>query len=110
MTRPRGTPRRLSDLLPEVAAALGLEGELRQARAIATWERLVAERAPGAAGRSTLLDIQPPTLIVAADSPIVGQELRLRSAELLAAFAAAPGGRRLVELRVVVRPVGRRVD
>jgi hypothetical protein len=35
---------------------------------------------------------------------MVGQELRLRQRELLDAFAEAPDGVRLLELRVVVRP------
>ena len=44
-------------------------------------------------------------LLVEADVPIVGQELRLRSTELLAAFRTAPGGFAARELRVVVRRV-----
>jgi predicted nucleic acid-binding Zn ribbon protein len=96
--------RRLADVLPDIASQLGLEDELRLSRAIASWERLVGELVPVAAGTSQLLALQPPTLVVSASSPIVAQELRLRSRELLAAFAAAPGGTRLVELRVVIRP------
>jgi hypothetical protein len=95
--------RRLGDVLPEVAGRLGIDGELRRARQMAAWQRLVAELVP-AAGESRLLDIQPPTLVVSATSPIAAQELRLRAGELLAAFAASPDGTRLVELRVVIRP------
>jgi hypothetical protein len=40
---------------------------------------------------------------VSAADPYVAQELRLRSEELLAAFATAPGGIRLLELRPVVQ-------
>jgi hypothetical protein len=94
---------RLGDLLPDVARSLGLEEELRTARAMATWHRLVGELVPGAAGSTRLLEIRPPALIVSADDPSTGQELRLRSDELLAAFGDAPGGRRLLELRVLVR-------
>jgi hypothetical protein len=45
-------------------------------------------------------------LVVEADAPIVAQELRLRSPELLEALAAAPGGLRARELRVRVRREG----
>ena len=96
--------RRLADVLPEVAASLGIEGELRLSRQIAAWRRLVTELLPAAAGESELLAVQPPALVVSAASPIVAQELRLRSANLLEAFAATPDGIRLVELRIVGRP------
>ena len=96
--------RRLSDVLPEVALQLGLEEELRRSRAMASWARLVGEHVPAAAGSTHLLEIRPPALIVSAADPLVGQELRLRGDELLTAFATAPGGERLLELRVVIRP------
>jgi len=96
--------RRLSDVLPEVAQSLGIEGELRLSRQMAAWRRLVAELLPAAAGESDLLSVQPPVLVVSAVSPIVAQELRLRSASLLEAFASTPDGVRLVELRIVGRP------
>ena len=98
--------RRVGDLLPETASALGLEDELRLARAMASWARLVEELVPGAVGATQLLAIQPPGLVVSASLPIVAQELRLRATELLTAFERAPGGSRLLELRVVVRPPG----
>jgi hypothetical protein len=104
MTSRRRPMRRLGDLLPEVAGALGIEPELRRARQASAWERLVAERVPAATGGSQLLDVQPPVLVVSASSPMVGQEIRLRGSELLHAFAELPDGARLVELRVVVRP------
>ncbi|MEA2622421.1 MAG: Dna[CI] antecedent, DciA [Chloroflexota bacterium] len=100
--------RRLSDVLPSVASQLGLDAQLAQARAMASWERLVAELVPPAAGQTRLLEMRPPALIVSADDALVAQELRLRSDELLAAFARAPGGIRLLELRPVVqRPASR---
>ena len=95
--------RRLSDVLPGVASALGLEDQLHQARAMASWERLVAELVPAAAGATQLLEIRAPALIVSATDASVAQELRLRSDELLRAFATAPGGARLLELRPVIR-------
>ena len=96
--------RRLSDVLPEVAQSLGIEGELRLSRQMGAWRHLVAELLPAAAGESELLAVQPPVLVVSAVSPIVAQELRLRSASLLDAFASTPDGLRLVELRIVGRP------
>jgi len=104
MTERRRPMRRLADLLPDLADSLGLEDELRLSRAMASWQRLLAEHVPAASGSSSLLAVRPPSLIVSADSPIVAQELYLRSDELLAAFASAPGGTRLLELRVSLRP------
>ncbi len=98
--------RRVGDVLSTVAAELGIDGELRFARQMAAWQRIVEERVPAASGASSLLSLQPPALVVSAASPIVAQELRLRQADLLAAFAQAPDGQKLIELRVVVRPVG----
>ena len=94
---------RLGDLIPETARRLGLDDELRLARAITTWSAIVAERVPPAANSSRLLRIDGFVLVVEADSPIVAQELRLRSTELLAAFRSAPGGMPASELRVGVR-------
>jgi hypothetical protein len=95
--------KRIGDVLPGVAAELGISRELRFARQMAAWERIVAERVPRAGGTSTLLSLQPPALVVSATSPIVGQELRLHQSDLLDAFAQAPDGQKLIELRVVIR-------
>ena len=99
----RQPPKRVGEVLPDVAATLGIEGELRFARQVSAWQRIVAERVPAATGSSSLLALQPPTLVVSATTPIVAQEIRLRQADLLDAFARAPEGQRLIELRVVVR-------
>jgi len=96
---------RIGDLIPDAARRLGLEDELRLARATSTFAAIVAERIPGAAGAARLVRIEGATLLVEADHPIVAQELRLRTAELLAAFAAAPGGTRADRLRLTVRRV-----
>jgi predicted nucleic acid-binding Zn ribbon protein len=103
----RRRPDRVGDLLPEAARALGLEDELRLARAITTWDALVAERVPPAAGACRLVRLEPEALVVAADEPIVAAELRMRASELLAAFAAAPGGAPVRFLRLVSEPLGR---
>ena len=100
---------RVGDLVPEAARALGLEDELRLARAIATFERLVAERVPAAAGACRVVRLQGFAVDVEADAPIVAQELRLRSTELMTAFATAPGGVGVREMRVHVRRAGPRV-
>lgn len=94
---------RLGDLLPGIASQLGLDEELRAARAMSSWERIVSELVPAATGASRLLEVRPPALFVSAEDAPTGQELRLHSPELLDAFAVAPGGQRLLELRVVVR-------
>ena len=109
MTSRRRPMVRLGELMPDAARALGLEEELRLSRAMATFEALVAERVPAAAGSCRVTRIEGFSLVVEADAPIVAQELRLRGSELLAAFAAAPGGVGARELRVHVRPAGRRV-
>ena len=69
---------RLGDLIPDAARALGLEDELRLSRAIATFEAIVAERVPAAAGACRVIRLEGFTLDVEADAPIVAQELRLR--------------------------------
>src|SRR3954470_8062796 len=97
----RRRPARVGDLLPEAARALGLEDELRLARAIATWDAIVAERVPPAAGACRLVRVEPDADAGAADEPIVAAELRMRATELLAAFGAAPGGSRVAFLRLV---------
>lgn len=94
---------RIGELIPEAARHLGLEDELRLARAITTFGAIVAERAPAASGACRLIRLDGFALVVEADAPIVAQELRLRSPELLDALAAAPGGLRATELRIRVR-------
>lgn len=102
---PRTRPERIGDLLPAAARRLGLQEELRLARAMATWQAVVGELVPAASGSSRLVRLERAVLVVEADHPIVAQELRLRAAELLAAFSAAPGGTPAGQLRVVVRHV-----
>ena len=66
-------------------------------------QAIVAERAPACYGACRAVRIDGYALLVEADAAIVAQELRLRSAELLAALAAAPGGIGLREVRIRVR-------
>jgi hypothetical protein len=93
---------RIGDLLPDAARGLGLEEELRLSRAMTTFEQLVAERIPAAAGACRVIRFEGFAVIAEADAPIVAQELRLRGPELLAAFAATPAGFGARELRVMV--------
>ena len=102
MTGRRRPMTRIGELLPDAARGLGLEDELRLSRAMATFEQIVAERVPAAAGACRVARIEGFAIVVEADAPIVAQELRLRAPELMAAFAASPAGGGARELRVVV--------
>ena len=116
MTSRRRPMTRIGELMPAAARALGLEDELRLSRAIATFEAIVAERvghrarevrAAHAVDHHGGLSVEAVRVAVVdhveADAPIVAQELRLMAPELLAAFAAAPGGMGVRDLRVRVR-------
>jgi hypothetical protein len=85
--KPKGMER-LADLLPGTAREFGLEDQLEQARLASAWLATVAERIPAAAGACRLVDLSQGIATVEADEPIVAQELRLRSLELLAALRA----------------------
>ena len=103
MTARKRPMRRVGELIPDAARALGLEDELRLARAMATFEAIVEERIPAAAGACRVIRLEGFAIDVEADAPIVAQELRLRSSELLEAFAATPGGAGIRDVRVRVR-------
>ena len=94
---------RIGELMPQAAARLGLEDELRRARFVATFDAIVAERAPAAHGACRALKVDGETLLVEADAPIVGQELLLHGDDLASAFRRAPGGAPVRQLRVTVR-------
>jgi hypothetical protein len=93
---------RIGDLLPAAAAGLGLADELRRARAVGTFDAIVAERVPAAHGACRATRIEGTVLLVEADAPIVAQELRLHARTLLEAFRASPAGASVTELRVTV--------
>ena len=97
--RPRGLER-LANLLPGAARELGLEDQLDQARAAAAWLEVVAEMVPAAAGSCRLTSLAADAVTIEAGAPIVAQEIRLRSPELLAALRRKTG-LRLLQLRVV---------
>jgi hypothetical protein len=94
---------RIGELMPQAAAHLGLQDELRRARFVATFDAIVAERAPAAHGACRAVKVEGETLLVEADAPIVGQELLLHGEDLASAFRTAPGGAPVRGLRVVIR-------
>ncbi len=107
--RNRG-PQRLGELLPLAARRLGLDDELALAQAMAAWDQVVAERVAAAVGACRLVSIDREVAVIEADAPIVAQELRLRSVELLEALRAALGQtaglpRPIREVRVAIRHV-----
>ncbi len=106
----RRRPRRVGDMLGDLARQMGIQDELLLARRMAAWERLVEELLPATHGSSRLLSVQPPVLIVSAADNLVAQELLLRQSQLLDAFGQLPDGMHMLELRVVVRSAGRSVD
>jgi hypothetical protein len=101
--KPRGLER-LADLLPSTARTYGLEEQLEQARAASVWLSIVAERVPAAAGSCRLIDLRQGVATIEADEPIVAQEIRLRSLELLAALRAT-ARTPVRQLRVTTRHV-----
>jgi predicted nucleic acid-binding Zn ribbon protein len=104
---PAGHPRgleRLADLLPQAARNLGLEPQLEHALAAAAWERILVERVPAAVGACRLRSLDRGVAMIEADLPIVGQEIRIRSTELLAALREAVSVP-IVSLQVALRHV-----
>jgi hypothetical protein len=93
---------RIGELIPSAASRLGLADELRRARAISTFDAIIAEHAPAAHGACRATRIDGPALLVEADAPIVAQELRIRSDALLEAFRSSPAGAAITEIRVAV--------
>jgi len=104
--RRRGPMSRIGDLIPDAAARLGLADELRRARAVATFDAIVAERAPAAHGGCRAIRVDGVALVVEADAPIVAQELRLHERRLAEAFRAAPAGAPISEIRITMRRRG----
>jgi hypothetical protein len=95
---------RLADLLPRAARDLGLEDQLEQARAAAAWQEIVADRVPAAAGACRLTGLSAGAATIETDEPIVAQEIRLRSPELLAALRDRIGTH-VRQFRIVSRHV-----
>jgi hypothetical protein len=77
---------RLGELLPKTARRLGLDDPLELAAAMTAWQHIIMERVPEADGACRLVSLGQGVAIVETDAPIVAQEVRLRSPELLAAL------------------------
>jgi len=95
---------RLADLLPKTVRQFGLEEQFEEAEAAAVWLRLIAERVPAASGACRLTALRLGVATIEADEPIVAQEVRLRSPELLAGLRVAIGAP-VRQLRVTTRHV-----
>jgi hypothetical protein len=103
-SRRRGPMEKLGELLPKTAQRLGLDEPLELAAAMTAWQRIIEERVPAAGGACRLRSLGQGVAIVEADAPIVAQEIRLRSPELLAALRSElriP----IAQLRVALRHV-----
>lgn len=79
---------KLGELLPKTARRLGLDEPLELAAAMTAWQHIIDQRVPQASGACRLVSLGQGGAIVEADAPIVAQEIRLRSPELLAALRA----------------------
>ncbi len=99
-----GAMQRIGDLLPQAARSFGLEEELELATLMSAWDRIVAQKVPAAVGSCRVVSFSQGVVTVEADEPIVGQEVRLRTAELAAGLRSAVSVP-LRQLRVVVRHV-----
>jgi hypothetical protein len=97
---------RIGDLIPEAARELGLDEELRRSRAMATFDRLIAELVPSVVGACRVTRVEAAVVVVEADAPIVAQELHLHRPELERAFAATPAGAGVREIRIANRRAG----
>ena len=95
--------RRLSELLPDVVAALGITDELATAGRERSWEAIIADLVPAAVGHCEVVAHGSTELVVRASDAATAQELRLQGSAILAALPIDAAGARPTELRVVVR-------
>lgn len=96
--------RRLSEVLPEVVAALGITDELATAGRERSWEAIIADLVPAATGHCEVVSHSSAELVVRASDAATAQELRLHGSAILAALPTDATGARPTDLRVVVRP------
>jgi hypothetical protein len=85
---------------------MGLSEELTLARLMATWNVVVAEHLPGASGGSRVAALDGRTLVIEADHPLIGQEIRLREPDLVSALRATPGRPVVDRLRIRIGRTG----
>ncbi len=76
--------RRLADALRGTLAALGIGRAVELAALVDAWPEAARVCVGDAAAGTRALRVEEQTLVVAVRSPVIAQELRLRSVELLA--------------------------
>ncbi len=81
--------RPLSETLRATFAALGIGRAVARAGAVAAWQGVARDVIGRDAARTRALRVDDGTIVVAVASPVLAQELRLRSAEVVALLARA---------------------
>ncbi len=79
--------RSLAESLQATLTLLGIRGGVARAAAVAAWRDVAREAIGADAGRTRALRVEAGTIVVAVPSPVLAQELRLRTGELVAALA-----------------------
>jgi predicted nucleic acid-binding Zn ribbon protein len=96
VTRPKSEPRRVETMLGRVLDDLGLGSARLAMRVQERWPALVGEQA---AAHSAPEGLRGKTLEVRVDASVWGQQLQLRSAEIVAALGELLGEDAPTELR-----------
>jgi predicted nucleic acid-binding Zn ribbon protein len=100
VTRRRSEPRRVGAVLPRLLGELGFGAARTAMQAQACWPAVVGE---AAAAHSGVEALRGRTLEVAVDSSVWGQQLQIRTAEILAALRERLGDDAPAELRFRLR-------
>jgi predicted nucleic acid-binding Zn ribbon protein len=100
VTRRRGQPRRVGAVLPRLLDELGFGAARAAMRAQESWPAVVGE---AAAAHSGVEALRGRTLEVAVDSSVWGQQLQLRTGEILAALRELLGDDAPAELHFRLR-------
>lgn len=79
--------RSLAESLKATFALLGIRRDVARASAVAAWREVAREAIGVDAERTRALRVEAGTIVVAVPSPVLAQELRLRTGELVAALA-----------------------
>jgi predicted nucleic acid-binding Zn ribbon protein len=100
VTRRRSEPRRVGAVLPRLLDELGFGAARAAMRAQESWPAVVGE---AAAAHSGVEALRGRTLEVAVDSSVWGQQLQLRTSEILAGLRDLLGDDAPAELRFRLR-------
>jgi hypothetical protein len=95
--------RRISETLRSTFAKLGIGGAVARAGALEAWSGAARVCLGDDATRTRALRIDDGTLVVGVRSPVLAQELRLRSADVLAELARRAPDSGVVAVRFVPR-------